>query len=216
MAVLGGLVLWCVLLLVIRIARSESFEFVSLCWNLVLAAVPLAASRSLLHADRRGVSTTGQVLCFALWLLFLPNAPYILTDLVHLVPQERIPLWYDLAVLLSFAGTGLMFGYLSLVDVHGLVERRFGHKTGWVIAVGSLMLSGFGIYLGRFLRWNSWEVVTRPEGLLADLADQLMNPGTPIRTLAVTLIFGLTLTLGYVALRIVPHGRHSHVDTNPR
>ena len=90
--------------------------------------------------------------CFALWLLFLPNAPYTLTDLLHLTTAASAPAWYDLALLLSCAGTGLLLGYLSLIDVHDLVAKTFGLAMGWLLAFASLLLSGFAIYLGRFLR----------------------------------------------------------------
>src|SRR5678816_4708120 len=91
---------------------------------------------------------------FVLWLLFLPNAPYILTDILHLTRANEAPAWYDLALLLSCAGTGLLIGYLSLIDVQSIVARRFSSVVGWMFALVSLMLSGFAIYLCRFLRWN--------------------------------------------------------------
>jgi uncharacterized membrane protein len=137
-----------------------------------------------------------------LWLLFLPNAPYILTDILHLTRSADAPLWYDLALLLSCSGTGLLLGYLSLVDVQEIVARRFSPIVGWVFALMSLVLSGFAIYLGRFLRWNSWDVLFTPT-LVLQVAGALMNPLAHLKPLSVTLVFGIILVLGYISLRML-------------
>jgi uncharacterized membrane protein len=138
-----------------------------------------------------------QLPLFSLWLLFLPNAPYILTDILHLTRASHAPAWYDLALLLSCAGTGLLLGYLSLIDVQGIVARNFGRACSWIFAFVSLVLSGFAIYLGRFLRWNSWDVLISPT-LLFEITDGLLHPWAHGRAIAVTLVFGVILTLGYI------------------
>ena len=121
--------------------------------------------------------------------------------------RPPIPLWYDLVLLLSCACTGLLLGYLSLLEIQSAVEERLGHATGWIVAASSLLLSGFGIYLGRFLRWNSWEVVTDPAGLFLDISDRLLHPTAYPRAYAVTFIFGSGLLLGYAALRALMSAR---------
>lgn len=200
-AVPAVLSLWCFCLLVLRVERSGSLMYVFLWWNLFLAWIPWVAARAFRASSRRRAFAALQFGWFALWLLFLPNAPYIATDLLHLMPRPPVPLWYDLALLLSYAGTGLLLGYGSLIEVQTAVEERFSRMMGWIVAAGSLGLSGFGIYLGRFLRWNSWEVLTDPAGLFYDILDRLLNPASHLRTYAVTLIFGSGLLLGYAALR---------------
>ena len=203
--ILGALSFWCTCLVALRVERTGSRYYIFLLWNLFLAGIPLLASTGLRLANRLRSRSIIQVGLFGFWLLFLPNAPYIMTDLLHLTAKSPAPAWYDLALLLSCSGTGLLLGYLSLVDVHGIVARRFSPAIGWVIAVSSLVLSAFAIYLGRFLRWNSWDVITRPT-IVFDLADGLLHPGSHIRPLAVTLIFGIILALGYISLRILlPH-----------
>lgn len=199
---LTALFLWCAALLGLRMERTGTMRYEFLVWNLFLAFVPLVASSLLAVADRRHAPTVVQAGCFAVWLVFLPNAPYLLTDLIHLHYRPPVPLWYDLALLLSYALTGLLLGYVSLAVVQRIVARRFGAAAGWLVAVASLGLSGFGIYLGRFLRWNSWEVLTRPAPLFAFVADCLLNPRSHAGTVAVTLIFGGALTLGYLALGV--------------
>ena len=128
------------------------------------------------------------------------NAPYILTDLLHLTRASNAPAWYDLALLLSCAGTGLLIGYLSLNDVEGIVARKFSPVVGWIFALVSLVLSGFAIYLGRFLRWNSWDVLFTPT-LVLDIAAAVLHPRDYVRPLSVTLVFGVIFTLGYISLR---------------
>jgi uncharacterized membrane protein len=195
------LTLWCVSLVVLRVERSGSFMYAFLIWNLWLAWIPWMAGQAFRAASRRRATAARQLGWFALWILFLPNAPYITTDLLHLRPRPLVPLWYDLALLLACAGTGLLLGYMSLLEVQAAVEERFGPRKGWGVATGALFLSGFGIYLGRFLRWNSWNVLTDPAGLFHDIAVRLLDPMSHSRTYGVTLIFGSGLLLGYASLR---------------
>jgi uncharacterized membrane protein len=102
------------------------------------------------HGSRR------HLLAFAfLWLLFLPNSPYLVTDLVHLKPRPSVPLWFDILLVQSFVLTGLLLGFLSVYLMHRLVTHAYGWKIGWLFTLLILALTGFGIYLGRFERWNS-------------------------------------------------------------
>ncbi|MDT7855295.1 DUF1361 domain-containing protein [Rubrivirga sp. S365] len=195
---LGG---WCAALVGVRIGLTGSGFGLFLGWNLFLAAVPLAASTWLVRLDRRGAGGAALVAVGAVWLLFFPNAPYILTDLVHLRGRPPVPFWYDLAVLLSAAGVGLLAGYVSLADVQGVVARRWGGAAGWASAVGALFLGAFGVYLGRVLRWNSWDLLTTPLGLARDVLGPVLAPHAHLSAVVVTLVFGGMLTAGYVALR---------------
>lgn len=202
LALIGALFFWCILLVVVRAQFTGNTFFTFLWWNLFLALVPLLGSSVFrgLNPKRHPIAA---LLALALWQLFLPNAFYILTDLVHLKLRPPVPLWYDLALILSCAGTGLLLGYLSLAEVHLTVERWFGRRAGWLAAIGSLSLSGFALYLGRFLRWNSWEAISNPHGLLVDVAGRLTNPQGAILTVGVTAIYGIGLILGYAAVRVL-------------
>lgn len=199
----GALLAWCVALLAVRLERSGSPAYAFLVWNLFLAAVPFGAAMVLEALDKLRRFPPLQWTSFAVWLLFLPNAPYIVTDFVHLRQRPPIPLWYDILLLISSAGTALLLGYSSVISVQRVVATRFGALKSWAVAVVSLVLSAFGIYLGRFLRFNSWEVVTDPAPLLADIFNRAMNPLEHLTALAVTALFGVALTLGYVALHAV-------------
>ncbi len=205
----GGLVLcafvliWCLGLIAIRVLRTGSPGFLFLAWNLFLACVPLALSRTAVSMNRRGASSLAQGTLFLFWLLFLPNAPYIITDLVHVVPPTGIRSWYDTGTVLSCAAAGLLVGYLSLRDMQQLVEDRFGNAVGWVMVGAASMLSGFGVYLGRVMRWNSWDAVTNPVAFFSSILELLVHARSQPQTYAMTLLFGLGLLLGYAALRFL-------------
>ncbi len=198
LALAGLLAGWVAVLLTVRLALTGDGFGLFLPWNLFLAAVPLLASTALVRLDGRGASAWALLSLGAVWLAFLPNAPYILTDLVHLRERPPVPFWYDLAMLLSGAGVGLLAGYVSLADVQGVLARRWSATLAWAISVAVLFLSAFGIYLGRVLRWNSWDVLTAPGALGRDIARSALTLDPTVAVM--TLVFGGMLTLGYVAL----------------
>lgn len=142
-------------------------------------------------------------LTLCVWVLFFPNAPYILTDLFHLRYRTTMPIWYDLIMILAFAWTGLLFGFLSLRDIESFFTERVG---GMITKIGvflMLFLCGFGIYLGRFLRWNSWDVINEPMKLLFDISDRFTNPFLHPRTWGVTLMMGLFLNIVYFSFDLI-------------
>src|SRR5207245_983978 len=116
------------------------------------------------------------LISLSLWLLFLPNAPYLLTDFIHLRQWDRMALWFDAVMIGSFGATGLLLGLTSLLIVHAIVTRHLGHVFGWLFAASSLALSAFGIYLGRFGRFNSWDTLFRPGSLLEETWVRFRHP----------------------------------------
>jgi uncharacterized membrane protein len=190
----------CVVLVALRVHYTSKVTFVFLIWNIFLALIPYFISTFLILFHEKIQNRSLLLLPFLAWLCFFPNAPYILTDLFHLKQRSGVPYWFDLALILFFAWNGLMLGYASLMDMQAVFARRFNKLTGWMIAIGSLVLASFGIYLGRYLRWNSWDVVTSPMSLLNDIAEMIMNPTLHPRTYGVTLIFSAFLVLGYLLI----------------
>lgn len=198
----GALLLWSVSLVLFRMHASGGKNGWGLLWNLFLAAIPLLWSAAFASAIGRKQPVWATI-CFALWILFLPNAPYLLTDVIHLSPRSGVPLWYVLAMLLSCAATGTLLGYMSLMEVHATIEKTRGAWAAWPVAVLALMSCGFGIYLGRFLRWNSWDALTHPLQFVHTVIGQFVDAGPHPHPIPVTLIYGGGLVIGYVALRVL-------------
>lgn len=194
---------FCLALLAARIHFSGRPSFYFLSWNLLLALLPLvfAAVALLLHGLGRRILARMALLP---WLLFLPNAPYILTDLMHLKLRAPIPLWYDLLMLLSFALTGLLFGYLSMVCAERILLSTFKRRIVLLMHGAVLLLCGFGIYLGRILRWNSWDIMTRPVSLFRTIADRVLDPLAHPTTWLITLGMGGLLIIGFALVRSMP------------
>jgi uncharacterized membrane protein len=187
-------------------------------WNLLLAWLPVAFAAAAVGArtDRAG-GRWAAAGWGVLWLLFFPNAPYLLTEFKHLAPggvSERplpdllfrlcldrpVPLWFDVLLVMTFAWNGLVLGFLSLYLVHRAVSARAGPAWGWATAAGAVGLGAFGITLGRFERWNSWDVLTRPHRLLADVAARVVDPLSHPRTAAATVGLAAFLLLAYLTL----------------
>ena len=150
-----------------------------------------------LASARRDAGTTTVVLG-VLWLLFFPNAPYLLTDFVHLQESGTTPLWYDALMLASFAWTGLVLGFGSLYVMQLIWERAVGPIWSWLGVIGALALASFGVYLGRFLRFNSWDALVRPSGIAHVIVTELENPFRHPRLVAALVGLTAALTIGYL------------------
>jgi uncharacterized membrane protein len=191
----------CLALIRLRIVISGHYYFRFLVWNLFLAFVPYVVSTATRVITNKTNSLIVLLAGAALWLLFFPNAPYIVTDLFHLRPRADAPYWFDLLLIYTFAWTGLMLGFASLLDFHEVISNRFNAFTGNVFVVGSLLLSGFGIYLGRFERWNSWDVVYHPKKLAYNILKPILNPQDNLRVWFVTAAFSAFLIVGYYTVK---------------
>jgi uncharacterized membrane protein len=185
--------------LVAQIHATHDHRYTFLFWNLFLAWVPLIAAASALALDRRGAGPLVVVLV-AVWLVFFPNAPYVLTDFIHLHGNAPSPLWYDALMLSSFAWTALMLGFASLYLIHAIIERHAGTAVGWVVVVGALGLASFGVYLGRFARFNSWDVVTRPHLVLSVIREEIDSPLHDPKMVVALLVLTASLLVGYLVL----------------
>ncbi|GAA4505055.1 DUF1361 domain-containing protein [Hymenobacter ginsengisoli] len=185
--------------------------FVFLLWNLFLAAIPFGLSAALSLAARppqaRLLLPVG-----AVWLLFFPNAPYLVTDLFHLVPHARVPYWYDLALIMSCAWNGLMLAFASLLDMHALVRRRLGFWLGWLFVAVALGLSAFGVYLGRYLRYNSWDILNDPFKLFYDIVQRILHPFHNWQAWGVTVVFWAFLLIAYATVRLLGSPRQPDAD----
>lgn len=191
---------FCASLLVARWVYSEPGAYRFLAWNLFLAWIPLVAAVAVYDMQCRGIRLSRLLPVAAVWLLFLPNAPYLLTDLIHLGTRDDAPLWFDLVLFSAFAWTGAFLGFLSIYLMQVVVRQTHGALLGWALVGGSLLASGFGIYLGRSLRWNSWDFVTSPGPLLADVWARVSDPLSHPRTLGMTVALTALLSVLYLVL----------------
>ena len=196
---LGATSLICISLLISRICIYSSFNYIFLVWNLFLAWIPLFFSTKLSVYDKENKNWYTAFLFFS-WLVFFPNAPYIITDLFHLSPKSSVPVWFDLILIISFAWNGMLLGFMSLMEVHQTFLKLFSAKTSWILIVSILFLSGYGIYLGRFERWNSWDIVTHPFRLVSHIFGNFLDPDVLPRLMGVTLSFGVFLIISYVTI----------------
>ncbi len=202
----------CLGLLVFRDAHNAAYGYRFLAWNLFLAWIPFLLALALYDSARQRRPRVVLILLGVLWLLFLPNAPYIVTDFVHVGEVPGAPLWYDAGMTAAFAGTGLVLGLGSLLLVQGVVARRFGALSGWLMVLPVLLLCSVGISIGRFQRLNSWDALTRPDYLAhlvgARLADPFGRPET------VVVLMGLTcfLAVAYLVLYAVSSLGPDHAD----
>lgn len=183
-----------VLLLVLRIIDSNSMRYVFLIWNLILAAVtPLLAWWLVRRVRRYGWADWKQFYLTVLWILFLPNSFYILTDFIHLRQTYEASLLYDIVMLTSFALSGLIMGFISVYLIHTELNKRLRPPQTWTIIGTIFLASSFAICLGRFTRWNTWDIFLKPAGLLFDVSDRIVNPSAHGETYVVTAVFFLLL-----------------------
>lgn len=193
-----------VLLLGVRIWHTESPAFIFLMWNLFLAFVPLLFARLALQATNKW---TGRAYA-CLWLLFFPNAMYIVTDLFHLWKHPGVPLWYDLLLLFSCALNGIAMGFYSLYKMERWLQQNIKAMYIKPVILAVMVASGFGIYLGRYQRWNSWDIITQPFSLLADIGRHVVHPFRYAESWEISLLFGVWMYLLYRYFqKIKPNGR---------
>lgn len=195
----------CVLLVAARIAYSDSARYGGLVWNLFLAWIPfvLAYFASALPWRKTLLYLVLPVTTF-LWLIFFPNAPYILTDLQHLARESSAaPVWYDVIMLIWFSWTGLLLGLVSLYLMHEIVHRNFGRWTGWLFVFVVSGLSSFGVYLGRFVRFNSWDILNDPKEIVVTILGLAIDPS--MRLVAFTILFAVFYLFVYLTLYSFAH-----------
>jgi len=200
--------IFCFVFSVFRLIYTDSILFLFLNWNLFLAFVPWFFSSLLIVYPSLQKRTVFVFSVLGIWLLFFPNAPYILTDLFHLKRNLLMPIWFDLLLILSFAWTGLMFGFISLWNIERVLKGFI--KNNWVtfISTSLLFVGSFGIYLGRYLRWNSWDIIQQPLELIYDISDRVTNPFKHPTAWGMTILMGIFLNIIYWSFKLVRKERN--------
>ena len=200
---LGGASALSLALELLREWHYGATDFRFLVWNLILAWVPLVLALVIYDGYRRGRTLLRLAPALVLWLLFLPNAPYIVTDFVHLSANTRASLWLDGIELSAFAWTGLLLGFVSLYLVHAVLRHHFGVVAGWGAVLCVLALSSVGVYLGRVKRWNSWDVLTQPGAKLAELNAHLGDPAALAKAFSITVGVTGLLAAAYLVFYVL-------------
>jgi uncharacterized membrane protein len=185
-------------ILAARMRLSHSPAYMFLVWNLILAWAPYCWSLAAAALYRRRPAAWWRLPApAALWLLFFPNAAYLVTDFVHLRPQAPIPLWFDLGLIAAFALSGCFLAVASLRTMQALVATYLGRIASWLFVATIFGLNGLGIYLGRFLRWNSWDLFFEPRAVLSDALTILVHPIENRQASGVICMFGALLLVCY-------------------
>ncbi len=193
-------------LVVGRVYWTGNISYGFLGWNLFLAWLPLVFALLACDEHRNGTGQNWRFYGFSgAWLLFFPNSPYILTDMIHLPARFYGHFWVDLILILLCALTGLVLGFVSLFLMQGVVRRMAGRAASWVFIAGVTGLSGFGMYLGRFLRFNSWDIVLKPFELYQTITTVAANPMSHLHSLAFSSLFAMFLFIAYLMLYGLTH-----------
>lgn len=181
--------------------RNSSMDFWYLMWNLLLAWVPFGLSlwlRKLLHT--RPWASWLPFTVTAVWLGFLPNTFYMLTDYIHLQDVVRVDQIYDVAMFTALIATGVSLGFASLAIVHIELRKRLPAASAWRVVALILLLASFAIYVGRDLRWNTWDIITSPAGILFDISERILNPTAHGQTFITTATYFALLGVVYYCL----------------
>jgi uncharacterized membrane protein len=206
MLALGFASATCVVLVLARIVWTAQLRYAFLIGNLFLACMPLLFA--VLASDKYQTEKGRRWQFFSLagaWLLFFPNSPYIFTDIIHLTNRYYYHFWIDLILILSCALTGLVAGFVSLYLMQSVAARMFGRFGSWLFVAVVAGLSSVGVYIGRFLRFNSWDVVLRPGKIYRGL-DAWMDSAYVNRTsFGFLVLFAAFLFLSYLMLYALTH-----------
>lgn len=189
-------------MLIMRIIYANNLRYIFLMWNLFLAWIPFQLG--VVIATKEYNKWIQYPLLIA-WLLFFPNALYIITDLVHLEHSyDDAPVWFDAVLLFTSSLTGLLMAFISLYQVEIFVKRNITEKHVNKLTMAAIFLGSFGVYLGRFLRWNSWDILANPVSLLIEVLGRFANPVIHYRTWAVTMLLSCLFYLIYYAVKRLP------------
>ena len=190
------------MLIFFRIQYAGNLRYLSMIWNIFLAWIPFVLS-GFLH-QYRSKEKWKQLIIFGSWLLFFPNALYIVTDLVHLQDETNMPWWFDAVLLFASSFVGIMMAFVSLRKAE-LYLRSFFKPAIVALLVGvALFMGSFGVYLGRFERWNSWDVINDPVALGLGIANKMLNPVDNYKVWFITILFAVINSLLYYFIKTLP------------
>ncbi len=196
----------------VRILFNAPVDF-SLDWNLFLSWIPLIIAFLADNLTKRfGHIPLVLTLLSVAWLLFFPNAPYMITDLAHLtVDYQRDLTWHDTIMLFSYAEVSLFNGLVSLYWIHRSWRRVFERKHANALLLISLPLAGFGVYLGRVRRMNSWDIIHEPKAIIDHLIGSLVDRTAWVLAMEIGMLLGILYLVLWGVIRFrIRHSRKNH------
>jgi uncharacterized membrane protein len=179
--------------------RNHSWDFAYLSWNLFLAWIPLGLMLWLEKVLRRKLWSSWQALVITIaFVTFLPNTFYLTTDVIHLQEVPRVDLVFDVVVFMSFIMNAFIIGLISVYMFHVELRKRLSVAKSWSLLATLLLLISFAIYIGRDLRWNTWDIILNPASILFEVSDRLLAPAQHPELFSTTLGFFVLITATYV------------------
>lgn len=194
-------VLFTIMILAFRVWYTKELNYCFYPWNLFLAIVPLFFSGYLKKQRRINFKT---ILMLCGWLFFLPNAPYLLTDIFHFDERPPVPAWFDLILVISGAWNGVLICMISLFQVEKFIQRNSNSTFSTIIMIVLLFPCGYGVYLGRYLRYNTWDIVTDPFDLVKASTHHIHHPFQNLNVWLFTVLFAMFLNIIYFTIKKLP------------
>jgi uncharacterized membrane protein len=199
------------LLLCARIFITGDLTYLFLVWNLFLAFIPFAISEWLLTRERFAQRKRELAIVLFVWLLFIPNSFYILTDLFHLDKFDSAPKWFDLLLIFSFAWNGIVLGVVSIRRTEVIIESISGRHFSLFIIFIVMWLNAFGIYIGRYLRFNSWDIIAQPFSLFKEMFEVLFHPLRNKMEWGMIAVYAVFMTVLYITIKKLAENFHKPI-----
>ena len=188
-------------LLIIRGLYANELTYFFYPWNLFLASIPLVFSGLALKQKKLNYKA---VIFLLLWLLFVPNAPYLITDIFHFEERPPVPQWFDLMLVVSGAWNGILCFMISLLRVENFLNKTCRHNLVNKLMPLLIILCGYGVYIGRYLRYNSWDIVTEPGAIIKTSTHHIYHPFQNLNVWLFTFIFSMFLGIMYFTIKKLP------------
>lgn len=192
---------------ILRVVLFDKFSFVYILWNILLAFIPFLISSILLYySEKNKLNQTLFVIGGIIWLIFLPNAPYIVTDLIHIGVVKGVPVLYDSVLLFTSAWAGLLLGVNSIYHIEKILLSKYSKKITNFIILIVILFTSFGVYVGRFLRFNSWDFFTSHSSLLSSVWKIFTQSNNYVNVYIYTILFFFFIYVSFISFK------HSNIN----
>ena len=189
---------------IFRIILFGKFSLIYILWNLFLALIPFAISSLLLkYLNKNKLNKTLLLIGGIFWLFFIPNSPYIVTDLIHIGEIHLVPVLYDSVLIFSSALAGLILGMHSIYHMEHILAEKYSQKISSFIIIITIAFISFGVYLGRFLRFNSWDIFASPLSFINGVSEIFTNRNILVESVFYTILFFLFIFMSYFHSQII-------------